>query len=524
MFNKQVRVSLVLFILVLLVGCGGSSHHSGSGSKVNPEGIYSISGNASLGDNPLEGVTVTLSGAGSGTVTTDANGNYSFTDLPDGSYTLTPSMSGYVFTPASKAVTIQGSNVDSVNFHATADQNVLHNISGTVTLNRMYLMRGVMMTLSGANSGTTMTDENGRYTFSNLACGDYTVTPGIVGYVFDPAQSAQTINGADIQNADFAASAGVVNYRIDDLGIAGGGFFNLSYGINNCSQVVGEAGALTVPLETHAFILSDGIFADLGTFGGVDSSARGINDMGQVIGGADTSDRKTHAFLYCIGGTMTDLGTLGGDESCAYAVNNKGEVVGEADNAARNFRAFAYSNGTMIDLGTLGGDNSSAYAVNDKSQIAGEADTPDRLSHAFLYSAGTMTDLGTLGGRWSTAWGINDYSQVVGNSGIDDGGYAHHAFVYSGGQMMDIGTLGGYTAWALDINNRGQIVGNSMLSNGIVHAFIFAGTTMTDLNSFLPPDSGWQLINASAINDNGQITGWGMINGEEHSFLLTPIP
>jgi len=47
---------------------------------------------------------------------------------------------------------------------------------------------------------------------------------------------------------------------------------------------------------------------------------------------------------------------------------------------------------------------------------------------------------------------------------------------------------------------------------------------MTDLNDLIAPGSGWVLIQAQAINDNGWITGYGQIDGEAHAFLLTPEP
>ena len=40
------------------------------------------------------------------TTTTDANGNYSFSDLPPGVYRITPSQSGYTFGPASRQATL----------------------------------------------------------------------------------------------------------------------------------------------------------------------------------------------------------------------------------------------------------------------------------------------------------------------------------------------------------------------------------------------------------------------------------
>jgi hypothetical protein len=48
---------------------------------------------------------------------------------------------------------------------------------------------------------------------------------------------------------------------------------------------------------------------------------------------------------------------------------------------------------------------------------------------------------------------------------------------------------------------------------------------MHDLNALLDPISGagWVLVEADAINDMGQITGFGMINGAQHGFVLAPM-
>ena len=70
--------------------------------------------------------TVTLSGAATKSATTDANGAYSFSGLPNGSYTIAPSKPGYMFTPASAPVTVNASSVSGLNFTSTA---VLHSVT-----------------------------------------------------------------------------------------------------------------------------------------------------------------------------------------------------------------------------------------------------------------------------------------------------------------------------------------------------------------------------------------------------------
>ncbi len=47
-------------------------------------------------------------------------------------------------------------------------------------------------------------------------------------------------------------------------------------------------------------------------------------------------------------------------------------------------------------------------------------------------------------------------------------------------------------------------------------------TGMLDLNHLIPANSGWLLQFANAINDQGQIAGYGTLNGQTEAFLLTP--
>jgi len=160
---------------------------------------FSISGTVS-GDTQA-GVTMTLSGTSSGITTTVASGNYSFTKLSNGTYTVTPSKTNYTFTPPSTSVTISNANWMGVNF--TAKIVPTYTISGTVTGDTQA---GVTMTLSGSMSGTTITGTSGNYTFRGLINGPYTVTPSKSGYTFTPTSRTVTINSANVIGADFTAS------------------------------------------------------------------------------------------------------------------------------------------------------------------------------------------------------------------------------------------------------------------------------------------------------------------------------
>jgi hypothetical protein len=75
---------------------------------------YLISGNAGHA-----GVTVNLTGAATGTTTSDILGNYQFTELVNGTYTVTPVLLGYAFVPVNRSPVINGANQTGANFVAT---------------------------------------------------------------------------------------------------------------------------------------------------------------------------------------------------------------------------------------------------------------------------------------------------------------------------------------------------------------------------------------------------------------------
>lgn len=296
---------------------------------------------------------------------------------------------------------------------------------------------------------------------------------------------------------------------------------NSAVSINNISQVAGEISGIAV-------LWSGGSIFSVGTLGGLDSIALDVNDSTQIVGRAETSTSNVrHAFLFLFKtGMLSDLGTLGGTNSVASGINNAGQIVGNSEIMTGNItsHAFLYSGGTMIDLGTLGGTTSNAAAINGTSQIVGSSQVSgDTANHAFLYENGTMSDLGTLGGSDSVAFGINDSGQIVGSSktstDTDD-----HAFLYSDGKMINISPSALSTAFG--INNKGHVVGRfaSFVSPTGWHPFRYCGGALTDLNALLPGGSPWQLLEASDINDKGEIIGTGFLTSptSPRSFLMTP--
>jgi probable HAF family extracellular repeat protein len=303
--------------------------------------------------------------------------------------------------------------------------------------------------------------------------------------------------------------------------------------INSHSQVAG----VNVSGGFYRAVRYDGSWTDLGTLGGSESFAGGIEVSGRVAGYARLGSGLVHAFLWTPGGTdgipgnpqMKDLGTLGGNNSQGYAVNDTGQVTGYSDLAGGvdpRVHAFVYANGKMTDIGKSATvlPNSFGYGINRLGHVAGTAyDGAYAAPRAFLYDGTKGVEIGALGALGSTALSLNDADHVVGYATTVE--YFDRAFHYVAGSIMDLGTLGGRYSYAIGINNSNAIVGGSFVdtADSVYHAFLYANGRMQDLNALLDATgAGWTLAEARAINDAGQIIGTGMFQGATHGFLLTP--
>jgi hypothetical protein len=93
------------------------------------------------------GATVLLSGPTAATATTNASGSYTFSGLPNGTYTVTPSESGFAFTPVNQNVALSGTNQTGINFTAapgTAHSVVLSWTASTSSVSGYNLYRSTV--------------------------------------------------------------------------------------------------------------------------------------------------------------------------------------------------------------------------------------------------------------------------------------------------------------------------------------------------------------------------------------------
>ena len=261
--------------------------------------------------------------------------------------------------------------------------------------------------------------------------------------------------------------------------------------------------------------------SDIGTLGGSTSRANDINDSGQIVGYSvklmPGPINPTRGFIWA-NGSMADLGSLDNNPlSATYAagINEFGQVVGMSRSNSSIGNAFIWENGQMTNLGSIGSNQniSGASAINDLGQVIGSASDNNGMPHAVLWENGETTDLGSLFGNQTQGIDINNQAQGVGSSFKNP---SFNAFLWQNGYLID---LGDNTFEAQGINEYGQIVGAAENN-----AFLWDNGVVYDLNDLILDNVGWDLVRAADINDIGQIVGSGIIGGQTHAFLMTPVP
>jgi probable HAF family extracellular repeat protein len=305
-------------------------------------------------------------------------------------------------------------------------------------------------------------------------------------------------------------------------------------GINNLGQVVGY----TVDRfgNSHAFLWDDEGAHPLPTLSSQRPYAEAyrINDSGQIAGKAAVDGGQSHAAHWDPMG-IVDIGTLpGGANSFAMDINEAGVVAGSSE-AEIGQSAFTWTKtGGFVDYGNTDPPFRLAVAgfngINNNGLLVGTTYVLLSPYHAALAREGqrVVVDISPPGrNSVGMAMAVNDAGTIVGYQNGDSGG--PQAAIFHGDRTFDVlGTLGLEESWAADVNESGVIVGRAF---GIVEtklvekAFLYENGQMRELHSLLPLNSGWeQLFEAAAINDLGVIVGTGIYQGEVRAFVATPIP
>jgi hypothetical protein len=196
-----------------------------------------------------------------------------------------------------------------------------------------------------------------------------------------------------------------------------------------------------------------------------------------------------------------------------------------------------------------------ATGVNDAHHVTGTADWSQmELSgscmpgqHPFIAIDGRLSDplnvLSGFGVYYARANSINNSDAVVGDAFAQGdllGQNNYTAALYTTGNVTYLGTIQNQqnqNSSALAINDYNEIVGWSDVSipgnpfpTTVQRAFVSTGVGMSDLTSFITPDSPLAgkvaLTHANAINCNGWIVadGYDVATNTAHAYVLKPRP
>ena len=304
---------------------------------------FTISGQVRVNAAGLPGVTMTLSGLSSSATSTDGSGNYSFPNLAaGGNYAVTPTLTGYSFTPASATFNNLSAN-QTQNFTACATNPV---VTSTADSGAGSLRDAIAQ----ACPGSTITFANG-INLITLTSGELVVNKSLT--IQGPGANLLTISG---NNASRVFNIAVGNFDVTFSGLTiangadvdvggdgeGGGIFNASTGTVNITN------------STLSGNSAGGGGGDDGEGGGIFNASTGtVNITSSTLSG--NSAIGTEFGIYSIGGGIYNTGTLNITSSTLSGNSARSSAFG-----VDCLGGGIYSAGTLnITSSTLSGNSAS---------------------------------------------------------------------------------------------------------------------------------------------------------------------
>ena len=335
------------------------------------------------GDIAQSGVTVKLvdaSGAVVATTTTDADGNYSFTGLNDGTYTVQVDKTGPLASTEqtedpsgngdsrSQAITFTRSDPDvtNVNFGYAED----YTVSGTVyydkdrseTLNNGEPgFDGVTVNLlneAGATVATTTTKADGTYSFAKLPAGKYTVK-------VEPSDLLKKLEQTEDPDGTKDSASGVVQVGHDNPSVKN---VNFGYATNYTIKGTVYRDADRSESLEDGEKLYQGVTVDL------------LDNAGNVVATTTTDAHGAYAFTNLEEGTykvrvrkegpIADL--VQTEDPDATKDNTSGDITLELNDPIKENVNFGYISDNSIS-GTIYRDDNRSNSLN-----GGEAGYPEQ--------------------------------------------------------------------------------------------------------------------------------------------------
>jgi uncharacterized membrane protein len=430
--------------------------------------------------------------------------------------TITPA--GVFTAPATPGtVTVTARSAQDPAVTGTATVTVTAGVTVRIEPASITLAPGAQHTFQAIVEGTT----NTAVTWVTTAGAGTITTAGVYTAPTTPgtyalgARSVADPNAIATATVTVATPPGATTYTITVLdGLAYG------FALNEAGDVAGVD--VTSSAFSQAAVWSRGRTTVLATTGLSQSVAYGINESGDVVGEGRLTPGATDVALLWRGGTRTTIGA--GLQYQARGINDNGTVVGwrHALTADNNTIPWVWQNGTRTDLPLPPGPafvTGVAAAVNNAETIVGGAGLLP-----VVWERGIRRNLSTTSG---SAVAINESGQAVGNIGTGGGNFA--AMLWDGARAVNLHpTSGEYRLTrATGINASGVIIGKAIPvgpSTITGPPVVWIGGVMHLLRDLVPADATWNLIDATAINDKGQIVVNARIGLRGQAVLLTPVP
>src|SRR5579864_2017435 len=303
-----------------------------------------------------------------------------------------------------------------------------------------------------------------------------------------------------------------------------------------------------------------------------DTGGEALSDSGVVAGGIANSDGSVSLATWSKG-VLTDLGVPPGlpnpdfNKPRVFGINNAGTIVGTVHTPVGELpsRWFVHERGrfTVLPLADATDRGGAAIGINDRGQVVGYDRTSSNRLRGWLWSDGAYSRL-PVPGTNTAALGINSSGTIIGNRSfrfmrrVLTGQFGHRG---ERGYVLSHGTPQYLTGFVYAINDSGEAAGGStahgkpmatVFRNGIARVILSLPSYAVGINSSalvvgyyqaaepnrrhllawsatagafdLTPD-GYVSAQAAAVNDRGEVLGFGeTLGGEKKYFLLTPDP
>ena len=299
-------------------------------------------------------------------------------------------------------------------------------------------------------------------------------------------------------------------YTIEVIQNAVGIESTFATGINNNGVVVGTCWKPNFGLR--AFKYENGIMNVINFSGSTYYHPLSISDNDNYVGTVDLPNFVTKGFF-----NSEFLPTLGSDDSWASDINNSDQILGTTSDTQIRYLVI-YENGQIIHSYQF--PDGSTEAINDSGFATGTDFPGGSFGRAYIYNyeENQFDYLPVIGVETFEAFDINNLNQIVGYFYDTDSTVA--GFIWEDNNYTFLPTKSVANA----INDSGVVVGGYRPINfPPAHAFVYDHVNgFRDLNDLIPVGTGWELQDASDINELGQIVGSGTLNGVSQSYILTP--